>query len=115
GAAELEEAAHVAAAMDAARRRQPDPAEEPQERALPGAVVADDPERLAPLDGEAHVLECRDGVDVAEAPGEPLRRRLAQRARPVAAHPEPLGDALDGDDDCHGTRTPARDFVSGRY
>ena len=57
--AELEHRDDAAPHGDAARRRMQDAREDLEERALAGAVAADDAEHLARRDVEAHIVERR--------------------------------------------------------
>src|SRR5262249_2476358 len=80
--AHLEQAADAAMDLGAARRRRRDAREDLQQGALAGAVAADDADRLAARDLEAHVAQRPQFLVVAAA------ERAAQPARERALFAE---------------------------
>ena len=77
-----------------ARRRLDDPGDQPQQRRLAGAVAADEPDRLARLDGERHVLERLHVLRLGAAAED---EQLLQAARLVRVDAEAARDPVDPD------------------
>ena len=92
--AELEQRADPAADVDASRRRLDDPGDQAQQRRLAGAVAADEPDRLARLDGERHVFERLHVLRLGAAAED---EQLLQAARLVRVDAEAARDPVDPD------------------
>jgi len=99
--AEVRERRHRAAHLDAPGGRRVDAGDHRHQRALAGAVVADDADALAVADREGDVGERPQRLAVAQAP-EGVRetaaeQRLAQQRRPVGEQLEAHSDAVQAD------------------
>ena len=90
--AHLDQPGHAAAQQDPSGIREEHPGDGLEQRRLAGAVEADQPHRLAGVDGEVHVVQRHEGVGELLA----LQRREHQLLEgAVVAQGEALGDVLD--------------------
>src|SRR5688500_18335808 len=104
--AELEQRDDAAAAADAAAGRRDDPGDDLEQRALAGAVRADDAEDRAALDVERHIAQGPQLARVEDLarqrkrqhPPDPIELRFGTRRRRLCARdPVPLADSLDAE------------------
>ncbi len=96
--AELQEGDDASAALDGAAVRRKDLRDQFEERALPGAVLPDDPERGAGCDVQVDVLEGGDHVrlDAPAAQHGLLERVVALQDELVGPRDVPQPDGPDG-------------------